>query len=273
MVKRWLMVFVLMFSWHSGIAWAGGPEKNPLSPWYASDTERWWRIDGLIGAELEPDYVGSDDSEVEPALQLRALFKDRFGNRYTLALGEIGAVFYPGESWAFAIDLEYEEGRESENEDLRGLPDGEATLEGEFTLFRRFGDGYAFAVFQPDLLDRGKGIVYFVGYGYDALSPGERWLLSPRIDVSWGDREHMQTEFGLTPEQAAIIGQPEYEPGGGLKSVTAGLTAQRFFGRRWSWLGSLEMEHYFSKASDSPLISELGSDINFEATIGLFFRF
>ena len=271
-MKRRMAILVLSI-WCPTHAAGGGPEKNPMSPWFLSDAERWWHVDGLVGAELEPDYVGSDDSETEASGFVRALFKDRFGNRYALGIEEVGAVFYFGERWALGIDLEYEEGRETENADLRGLPDGETTLEGEFSLYRRFGNGYATAVVQPDLLGRGKGLVYFVGYAYDHLTPSERWLISPRIDVSWGDDEHMQTEFGLTPEQAEIIGQSEYTPGGGLKSTTVGLMVQRFFGRRWSLLASVEAEHYFSKAADSPLIAELGSDLNFEATIGAYFRF
>ena len=249
-----------------------GPEVNPLSPWYLSGSERRWHLDGLVGAELEPDYVGSDDSEIEPAVSLRGHFRDGFGNRYTLGLGEIGIAF-PLRRWAFTADFEYEEGRETENAALAGLPDGDATLEGEFALFRRFGDGYGFVVFQPDLLGRGKGIVYFVGYAYDFLSRDGRWRWTPSLDVSWGDREHMQTEFGLTEAEAAIIGQRTYTLGSGLKSATAGIAVERRFGRRWSLVLGVEAEKYFSEAADSPLLSTLGSDLTFEATTGLFLRF
>ena len=272
-MKQWMAVLPLLICWLPESAAAGGPEANPQSPWYLSDAERWWHVDGLVGAELEPDYIGSDDSEAEASGFVRALFKDRSGNRYTVGIEEAGAVFYFGERWALGIDLENEEGRETENADLRGLPDGESTLEGEFSLYRRFGNGYATIVFQPDLLDRGKGLVYFVGYAYDHLSASGRWLLSSRIDLSWGDDEHMQTEFGLTPTQAEILGQPVYTPGGGLKSTTFGLLAKWTFSRRLSLLTSIEAEHYFSKAGDSPLINTLGTDLTFEATLGLYFRF
>lgn len=272
-MRKWWLVFIVVAFGAGGEAFAAGPEANPLGPWFLSDAEKAWHIDLLLGAETEPDYVGSDDSETDISGFARAHFRDRFGNLYRLGLGEVGAAFYFGERWALGVDLEYEEGRETENVDLQGLPDGDATLEGEFSLFRRWGNGYGTLVLQPDLLDRGKGIVYFVGYAYDHLTPEKRWLVSPRLDLSWGDSEHMQTEFGLTPAQAAILGLAEYAPGGGLKSTTAGLVVQRFLGRRWSLLGSVEVEHYFDKAADSPLIAELGSDINIEAIFGVYFRF
>ncbi len=276
-MRRWILLLCLVLVWPV-VALAAGPEKNPLSPWYLSDTERRWHVDGFLGIESEPDYVGSDDNESEPALQLRALFWDRFGNRYTLSFGEVGAVFPFGKRWAFTIDLELEEGRETENPDLQGLADGEETLEGEFALFRRIGNGYAFGVFQPDLLGRGKGIVYFLGYGHDFLSSGERWRLSPKVDISWADREHMQTEFGLTEAQAQILGLSAYAASGGLKSTTVGLAAERYFSRsflrgQWSLLGSVEAEIYHGKAADSPLLAELGSEVTLEASVGFFFRF
>ncbi|MEM1182001.1 MAG: MipA/OmpV family protein, partial [Acidobacteriota bacterium] len=271
---RWRILGCLLI-FCAGSARAGGPEKNPTGPWFLGDSKERWTFDVLLGAELEPDYVGSDDSEVDPSGFVRAFYKDRHGNRYSLGLEEIGAVFYWGEDdrWALGIDLEFEEGRETENEELRGLPEGRSTLEGEFTLYRRFGNAYGAAVFQPDLLDRGKGLVYFIAGGYDYLTPGERFLVSTRLDISWGDAEHMQTEFGLDEEEGLIIGQPAYTPGGGLKSTSFGVSAQHFFSRRWSWLLGVEVEKYHSKAADSPLIANLGSDVNFEATLGIYFRF
>ena len=46
---------------------ADGPELNPSSPWYLADSDRRWRFDAFLGAELEPDYIGSDDGDVRDA--------------------------------------------------------------------------------------------------------------------------------------------------------------------------------------------------------------
>ena len=127
-------------------------------------------------------------------------------------------------------------------------------------------------VFQPDILDRGKGIVTFVGASYDRML-GEQLRIGPRLDISWADAEHMQTEFGVTPGQARASGFAEYRPGGGLKSTTAGFSVQSFFKRRWSLLADFELEYYFDKASASPLIALEGSEITYEALIGAFFTF
>ena len=69
-MKRWMAILMLSICWPTHAA-AGGPEKNPLSPWFLSDADRRWHVDGLVGVELEPDYVGSG---LPPALleQLRS---------------------------------------------------------------------------------------------------------------------------------------------------------------------------------------------------------
>ena len=258
---------------------AGQQEHNPASPWYRADSDRRWHFDGFLGAEIEPDYPGADDYEAEPGALLRVILKDRWDNRYQLGLGEVVGVFDLSPAWSFAAKLEYEEGREVESPDLAGFEEGEDTVEGEFTLLRRFGPWTGAAVFQPDLLGRGKGIVWFLGLGYDPRV-SERFRVGFRADVSWGDDEHMQTEFGVTPDQAAASGLPEYTPGGGLKSTTAGVSFQWYWagpgerrGGRWSLLGSLELEHYFGKAADSPLIDRLGSDLNYESSLGVLYSF
>ncbi|MEM7049533.1 MAG: MipA/OmpV family protein [Acidobacteriota bacterium] len=248
------------------------PERNPASPWYLQESGRWWDVEIFLGVELEPDYAGSDDSEIEPDAGVRALFRDAKGNRYILSLGEASAIFDLGPKTAFQVTFEYEEGRENENAALAEFDEVRDTLEAQLSLFRRFGNSWAGAVFQPDILDRGKGLVYFLALGHDRAI-GERMLLSPRVDVSWGDSEHMFTEFGISAPVAEASGLAPYEPGGGLKSATLGTGLRYDFSRRWSLLADLEVEHYFGRAADSPLIRDEGSATTFEGAFGVLFRF
>jgi len=250
-------------------------ESNRFGPWYRAGEDDRWYFDVLVGAELEPDYAGSDDSEVEPGLDARVLWTSRRGDHYFLSLGELGAVFYPAEDWALEVFFEYEEAREvDENPALAGALQLDDTVEGQFTLYRRFGKAiYAAATLQPDLLDRGKGLVTFVGLGRDWLSASEKLFFNASVDLSWGDTEHMEAEFGLTPRHALESGLAEYSPSGGLKSATLKMGGLYTIGRRLDLVGALEVEHYFSEAADSPLLRDVGSDLTTEAAVGLLFRF
>ncbi len=268
----WFALFAL---WLAPFQLLAQTENNRFGPWYRGDAAKGWYFDLTLGLESEPDYAGSDDSEVEPDAGFRAIWTGGGGNRYFLTLGELGAVFFPAEDWALEVFLEYEEARDvSENPALRGAEQLDGTLEGQFTLYRRFGERfYGAATLQPDLLDRGKGFVFFLGAGYDWANSTGKFFLSPRFDVSWGDREHMAAEFALTPEHAAATGLDTYQPSGGLKSITLGLVSHYTLTRRLDLVGSVEFESYFSEAADSPLLRDEGSDLTAEFAFGLLWRF
>lgn len=253
---------------------------NRLLPWYLDrstdaevDSPR-WQFD--LGVELgrEPDYVGSNDYEIEafPGAQLHYVPNAKW--RFRLTPETLRAIRDFGDRTLVQLVIEYEEGRTArETNDLDVLADGRDTVEAELTLLRAVGEaGFVYATWQPEILDRDKGVVYFVGAGRQwRVAP--RWLFTPVIDVSWGDQQHMQTEFGVSANSAALLGQPVYDVDGGLKSSTLSLNFQWQPTRRLSILGSAGVEYYFDRAADSPLIESLGSRTGTETEITLFYAF
>ncbi|MEM7305426.1 MAG: MipA/OmpV family protein [Planctomycetota bacterium] len=246
--------------------------RNLMSPWTAARGEPGWTVDLTLGIESEPDYAGSDDSETEPDLFARALYEDRRGHRYILNLGEVGAWWNLGDDWLLGTVLEYEQGRDNENTALTGFDAVDDTVEGQFSLARRFGDFSLAGVLQPDLLGRGKGFVAFVAGGYDRMLT-ERLRLALGADLSTGDAEHMDTEFGVSASAAAASGLAEYNPGAGLKSATVDVALEHFFTDRFSLFLTGSAEHYFARAADSPLIDVEGSDLVYELGLGLRYSF
>ena len=265
------IVFVIFLS--LPLAWAGGPKINPKSPWYRSDRPERWHLEFFLGGAVEPDYPGSDNYEVEPEANVRFIYKDPWQNRYLLSIAEVEAQIDLTDATVLDLRIEYEEGREDDNDALDGLGDQDDTLEGHLGLFHRFGDLSVGAVFQPELIDKGKGLVFFVGAAYDQLLMNDRLRLSPHLDVSWADTEHMKTEFGISEEEATRSEFEAYKPSGGLKSTTGGLDLEYRFNQKWSLLAEGEVEYYFDEAADSPLIDDAGSRTTFEVTLGLFYRF
>ena len=242
--------------------------QNLFSPWTGASGVPGWTFDFALGFESEPDYAGSDDNEVEPDAFARALYEDAGSNRYFLSLGELGAWWRLGQTWTLGTVFEYEEARDNENEALQGFEEVDATVEAQITLAKRLGDFTLAGVLQPDVLDRGKGFVTFLGLSYDQML-SERWRFGATADVSFGDAEHMATEFGISAADSAASGLDPYNPSAGLKSSTLGIQLEHSFSPGFSFLLGLELEHYFSRASDSPLISQEGSDTTYEASIGL----
>ncbi|MEM8499256.1 MAG: MipA/OmpV family protein [Pseudomonadota bacterium] len=250
-------------------------QLNPASAWYALDASNGWHFDVGAGFEYEPSYPGSDKYSTEPDVFARAMYRTDKGHRYFISLGEVGAVFSLSDRTQFQMFLEYEEERETDDDDtLVGLNEVDATIEGQFMLARRYGNFSAYAIAQPDLTgDANKGLVWFLGASYDHLFRDGEWRLGSTLDVSGADSEHMITEFGVTSQEAARTGYAQYQPSSGLKSATWGISAEYWLNPDLSILGSIETEFYFSEAANSPLIAEFGRRTGIEARVLLRWTF
>jgi len=248
---------------------------NPARPWYKLDAEPGWHYDLILGAEVEPTYAGSKNTQTEASVGAQALYRTESGNRYFIGLGEVGGIFSLSPNTQFLAFLENEEGRDSADEPiLNGLNKIEDTIEGQFTLAHRFGNRTVFATLQPDLAgDANKGLVWFLGAGYDWLSESGKWRFASTVDISGADSEYMLTEFGITSAESQRTGYRAYTPSSGLKSATFGLAAEYYISDRLSILNTVELENYLGDAKDSPLIEDLGDSTNIEASTVLRWRF
>lgn len=156
---------------------------------------------------------------------MTATYRTVHGHEYFIGLGEIGSRFALGTDWTLSVKLEYEEGRNNADDPvLDGFRCIEDTVEAQIGVVRESGNCSLAAALQPDVLQRGKGLVYFLGIGHEFRLSRQVRVLST-VDVSWGDSKHMDTEFGVDLNESLVSGLPEYQPASGLKSSTLGPAA------------------------------------------------
>lgn len=271
-MKHLIRILFLLIAFGSlGLA-QRATQQNFIGPWYMQDyEEKWWRFELGLGFEVEPTYPGSKETEEEIGGFIRGVFKDKWNNRYFITPDGVSGAFDITEDLTFVGEIEVEEGDEGESADLDGLDKIDDTVEGEFTLAKRWGEAYAFGAVQPDLLGRGKGLVYFLGGGYD-WQPTERFGWRNILVLSGGDDEHMDTEFDITAEEAERTGYREYDPGAGLKTLAWQSQAEYKLNEKFSLFANMDVEHYIGDGADSPLVKDIGTDITTEALAGLLFR-
>lgn len=247
---------------------------NPQSPWYGYDRPNEWIFDLGVGVEYEPSYTGSSSYNVGPSGLARAVYVNENRDRYIIGLGDLGAVFSLSPSTQLATFVEYEEGRDSTDDDaLNGLNDIDATIEGQVMLAHRIGNMTVFGILQPDLAGKAnKGVVWFLGAGYDWIA-SNHWHHSAQVNVSGGDSEYMNTEFGITSEEAQRTDYDQYRLESGLKSTTLSLTSEYYIGHAVSIIGDISFEYYLDDAADSPLIDQAGSRFSSEASVAIRWQF
>jgi outer membrane scaffolding protein for murein synthesis (MipA/OmpV family) len=101
---------------------------------------------------------------------------------------------------------------------------------------------------------------------------------TPRLTVNFGPRigfagsDYLDTYLGVSPDQGAASGLPEFDPDGGIKGVGLEAEARYALTRNWSLLGKAGYERLVGDAADSP-VTDLGSANQLTAGIGFSYRF
>lgn len=162
-----------------------------------------------------------------------------------------------GERLRVGLGLRLDSGRrESESDELRGLGDVRRTVLLRLSVSYRLDDGWRLrSVNTTDALGRGSGAQGELQLGRDIVL-GPRLGLQGTFSLGWADRRHLQTYFGVSPEQAARSGYPVTALSAGLRDVS--LTA----GWRWAWrprwalFGGAGVTRLIDEAAASPLVRE-----------------
>lgn len=270
-----VLLAIFYFFVHTAAAEEDALISNPASPWYLLDDSSGWHFELGVGVEIEPGYPGSDEYSVEPDFLARAIYRTESGHRFIISPGEIGGIYSVSPQTQILAFLEFEEEREIDDDDaLQGLDVIDSTIEGQLMLAHRYGKVSIFGILQPDLTgDAKKGLVWFVGAGYDTYLSNPRYRFAASFDISGADSEHMDTEFGISAAEAGRTSYAEYMPSASIKSATLGMSLEYEVTNRVSVLANIETEYYFDEAAKSPLINDVGSEVTYEAGLLLRWEF
>jgi MipA family protein len=214
-----------------------------------------------VGLGASPEYFGSDDYSFGVTGTGRIDYLRLPGGI------EFGSLAAPGLVRGFGPrgSVRYIPRRDSsDNSDLRGLDDVDATLEiglglGYDTEFARaFGDArYGF----------GGSDSWAGEFGADALLyPADNVIVNFGPRANWGTENFMDTYFGVSASEADDSGLDEYDPSGGFYSVGVELGARYQFSPAWGLEGRATYGYLVGDAADSP-ITEVGSRNEFGGRI------
>ena len=91
-----------------------------------------------------------------------------------------------------------------------------------------------------------------LSYPY-AVSP--RLTLIPSISTTWADSKYNNRYFGVNAQQSLSSGLPQFAPGGGLKDVSATLTASYELTDHIVLGGAIGATTLLEKVKDSPIVA------------------
>lgn len=160
--------------------------------------------------------------------------------------------------------------RESDSPELRGTGDVRRTLRMRLSVSYRLDEGWRLRSLNTvDALGRGGGAEGELQLVRDkVLSP--RLGVQGAVSLGWGDRRHLQSYFGIDPEQARRSGYPVTAMSAGLRDVSITAGWRHALEARWTVFGGAGVTRLIGQAAASPLVRERQG---WNLSAGLVYRF
>ena len=242
------------------------PAWNAASAQDSSDL----RIRVGLGAQLEPQFLGSDKRRLEPLFRINTA---RDGNEFNFSAPDdapsIAVVTTDGFSFGPAGNIQ---GRRRESD--VGAPVGSVARTLEVGAFAQYEAHDSFRV-RGEILKAVNGNNGVLGsIGVDKIwRNGDRYVFSvgPRLLLS--DARFERAYFGVTPRASLASGLPVYQPGGGIYGVALASGASYQLSGPWGLFGYARYERLVGDAAKSPIIREFGSRNQMSGGIGLSYTF
>jgi outer membrane protein len=263
---------------------AGGPSMNRFlvasatfavaglavaGPAWAQDAGN-TRVRVGLGAQVKPEFVGADKSEIAPLFDLDIA---KGGNDFAFEAPDynfgISVISTGGFSFGPAANI----ATERKESDV-GAPVGKVKTTIEAGAFASYEVSKSFYLRADVLKGLGghEGVVGTLGADY-VWRDGDRYVVSigPRVLLS--DSRYQRAYFGVSPQASLASGLPVYRPSGGIHGVAAALGVSYQFNSRWGMFGYGRAERLVGDAADSPIVRELGSRNQLSGGLGISYTF
>jgi outer membrane protein len=248
---------------------AGAAVLISSSPAFAQDDND-LRVRVGLGAQMEPEFIGSDDLEVGPLWDLDIARGDK-PFRFEAPDDNVGIRLLNKNGFSAGPTANIEGSRK--NKDV-GAPVGKVDTTIEVGGFAEYlaSDNVRL---RADLRKGVNGHDGLIGsLGADAIwRDGDRYVFSIGPRVLFSDSRYQRAYFGVDSAAAAASGLPAYRPGSGIHALaaTSGLSYQ--FSPRFGMFGYARYERLVGDAAKSPIVREFGSRNQMSAGIGLSYTF
>jgi outer membrane protein len=255
---------------------AHAEEVKPLFPLpFTPDFTRGsgWGIALGLGIEYENAYAGSDEYqfELDPAVAIQW----RKGNHLFSWEGlELSWTTRQKDRWYIQVDLGLDGEREEDDSDdgrLDGLDERDdeftGTVDLRYALDGEWRNYIGTRISAGDSDFGTKGFV-FVGHRFDSRQDGggtEAFLYS-----TFGDSNHLNREFGISPTEAVTSGLAETDLDAGYRSSGLRVVDRRFVSEHIQIVSGLEFEYYSNDVQDSPIARE---DFALEVELAMLYQF
>ena len=225
-----------------------------------------------LGMGMTPQYEGSDDFLIIPALAISANWNS--GRYIRLAGMGINANILSSKKWEFGPRVGFKLPRNESFVDNARIADLEeidfAISSGLFASYK-FGNGFEIeANYTHDISGVNEGGLANLEIGYTRRM--KRFIMGISIHTSYATKEYMKTYFSVNPNNIGTSTLTFYDTDEGIKDIGASLTITYMVNKKWMIAGRFSCKTLLDNAADSPIV--LGENENqYSAGLVIMYKF
>lgn len=230
--------------------------------------KRNWEFYVGAGAIYKPEYEGSDRYEVEPGLEIQAVWRDRI----LISTESIGAFIVNDGPLRVSTAIGYGGGRrESSSSDLRGLGTidngaivsvgmqydlGKLVATANARKYLEGSEGTTVTLGIQSQVPFGvvRGVLAPTGSTFEDVADDSGFVLTGGVSLEWGDTKYNQSFFGVSAIQSANSGLSQYSAGAGPKSLNIDIGFALPMAETWGFTGNIVYSRLLGDAADSPIV-------------------
>ena len=210
-----------------------------------------------LGAALVPDYEGSDDYRGVPMLMLKGNYPS--GRSFSLMGPNLRVNLVPSREYSLGPLLNYRAERDNVASDrVDAMREVDAAFEGGVFGGITLDNWQLGAELLADLSNEHDGMLAKFSVGYRWRAAADMTII-PRVSITYGDDDYMDTYFGVNRSNRGASGLPNYRADAGLKDVGFNLVVDYTPWERWGVSGIVSFSSLLNDARNSPLVDDEGS--------------
>ncbi len=228
--------------------------KSRISQYIGPD----WSGYAVVGPAYRPEYLGSDKNELGVFGDFRVDYADRFFLGLKDGLG-MNMINQP--QLKMGPRLVYRFGRDKEDAAvLSQLETIDNSVEIGFFMSYVWEQWEANFTIDKDISNAHDGMLAEAGLTYGMeVSPQLTVRFGPSL--TWGNQSYIRKFYGITAAQSAASGLTAYEPKSSFRDFTLGVSGDYKLDDEWSLAFEAKLIKLLEDAADSPLVNEVGDEL------------
>jgi outer membrane protein len=210
-----------------------------------------WTISIGASTITGPKYPGAKAITTLPIPYWDIDYKHRF---FSNGLDFAGVYLLNDDTWKVGSELTYDltERREKDDDRLKGLGNVKSAIRAKVFAEYTLSFFNLSAEVAQDISGHKQGMLIALDATF-TIPFTKRWFFSLGPGITWGDKQYVETFFGVTQTQSVRSGLPPFNAESGVADIHLNIATRYSITNHWAATGMFNPARLLGRSADSPI--------------------